>query len=90
MGHFCDTHGPCVIMSTDRVKEIPEEPLPALLNVPVCDACKSLDLETIYECEDDNNHYISTRTNLNLHVAHLLKDAVLRSLSVEVILHKHN
>lgn len=83
MGHFCDTHGPCVILCTDKIKDIPEKPPPSL-KVPVCEACKSLDLDTVYDCQDNELHYITSRTASNFQMAHLLKDAVLRSLSVEV------
>lgn len=82
LGHFCDTHGPCVILCTDRVSEIPRKVLP--LNVPICEACQSLELNTIYSCKDNESYYVSSRTSLTKNVAHLLKDAVLRSLSVEV------
>lgn len=83
MGHFCDTHGPCVILCTDRVSEVPETFVPSL-QVPICDACQSLDLNTIYSCKDQTSYYVSTRTALTNNMANLLKDAVLRSLSVEV------
>lgn len=85
LGHFCDTHGPCVILCTDRVSEIPENVVPSL-NVPICDACQSLDLKTVYSCKDDTSYYISTRTAITKNMANILKDAVLRSLSVEVSL----
>lgn len=83
MGHFCETHGPCVIFCTDRAKEVPEDP-PVSLNVPVCKACRSIDLNTIYACQDEDCYYVSTRTSMDNKLASILKDAVLRSLSVEV------
>lgn len=82
LGLFCDTHGPCVILCTDRVAEIPEHK--SFPNIPICDACQSIDLHTIYSCKDDDSFYISTRNPLTKNVANSLKDAVLRSLSVEV------
>lgn len=83
LGHFCDTHGPCVILCTDRVSEIPEN-VASSLNVPVCDACQSVELNTVYSCKDEVSYYISARTALTKNIANHLKDAVLRSLSVEV------
>lgn len=83
LGHFCDTHGPCVILCTDRVSEIPANVVSSL-NVPICDACQSLELNTVYSCKDEVSYYVSTRTALTKNMANLLKDAVLRSLSVEV------
>lgn len=82
LGHFCDTHGPCVILCTDRVSEIPTDALS--LNVPICEACQSLELNTVYSCKDELSSYVSSRTALTKNLADLLKDAVLRSLSVEV------
>lgn len=83
LGHFCDTHGPCVILCTDRVSEIPENVVSSL-NVPICDACHSIELNTVYSCKDEVLYYVSSRTALTKNVANMLKDAVLRSLSVEV------
>lgn len=83
MGHFCDTHGPCLILCTDRVSKVPENII-SCLQVPICDACQSLDFNTIYSCKDETSYYVSSRTALTTDLAVLLKDAVLRSLSVEV------
>lgn len=85
LGHFCDTHGPCVILCTDKVDDIPEHVVLSL-NEPICDACQSLDPTTVYSCKDESLYYVSTRTALTKNRANLLKDAVLRSLSVEVSL----
>lgn len=86
LGHFCDTHGPCVILCTDRATYIPEHVVPSL-NVPICEACQSLDFKTIYNCKDESLYYITTRTAITKNMANILKDAVLRSLSVEVSLY---
>lgn len=87
LGHFCDTHGPCVILCTDRISKIPENV--HSLNVFICDACQSLDLNTVYSCKDEDSYYISTRMPFNKNVTNILKDAVLRSLSVEVTFYNY-
>ncbi|KAJ8925040.1 hypothetical protein NQ315_001211 [Exocentrus adspersus] len=84
MGHFCEIHGPCVVMCTDRAQELPETP-PVSLDVPVCDACESVDLDTVYTCQDEKSYYVTTRTSLSDSMARLLREAVTRSLSVEVV-----
>ncbi|CAH1171339.1 unnamed protein product [Phaedon cochleariae] len=84
LGHFCDVHGPCVILCTESTPPVPPERALAA-DIPNCSACESLDSNTVYCCEDENCHYLSTRTSLNVDTAHLLKDAVLRSFSIEVV-----
>lgn len=83
MGHFCDSHGPCVILCTSAFDEIPEKQ-PSI--GPICPTCKSIDLDTVYVCEDEKKQYITTRTSFDSEIAHLLKDAILRSLSVEMVM----
>ncbi|XP_050506567.1 uncharacterized protein LOC126884606 [Diabrotica virgifera virgifera] len=84
MGHFCDTHGPCVILCTEAFDKIPEKP--SCLKVPICSACESIKLDTVYACEDERKQYITSRTSFDSKTSHLLKDAILRSLSIEMVL----
>ncbi|KAG5887417.1 hypothetical protein JTB14_024616 [Gonioctena quinquepunctata] len=84
LGHFCDTHGPCVILCTEISKEVPKEQTSST-NPPVCSACESVESNTVFVCQDEDRYFMSTRTSLNTNVARMLKDAVLRSLSIEVV-----
>lgn len=83
LGHFCETHGPCVILCTQRYDEEPEQ-APHNLTVPWCEACQSIDLKQILICRDVNGYYVTTRTPIQQDLAFLLKQAVVRSLSCEV------
>ncbi|XP_076272409.1 folliculin [Rhynchophorus ferrugineus] len=82
IGHFCETHGPCIILCTQRCKEEPQQ-FPHNLIVPVCEACQSLDLEQAVVSKDENVCYVTTRTPLQQDLAFLLRQAVVRSLSCE-------
>ncbi|XP_060535148.1 folliculin [Cylas formicarius] len=82
LGHFCESHGPCVILCTQRCKEEPKQ-FPHSLTVPVCEACQSLDLEQAMVSKGENTCYVTTRTPLQQDLAFLLKQAVVRSLSCE-------
>lgn len=82
LGHFCETHGPCAILCTQRCKEEPQ-PFPHSLTVPVCEACQSLDLKQAIISKDEQNCYVTTRTPLQQDLAFLLRQAVVRSLSCE-------
>lgn len=84
MGHFCDTHGPCVILCTHVLDEIPKEK--RISKIPSCAACESIELDTVFVCEDENKQYITSRTSLDSNLTRLLKDAILRSLSIEMVL----
>nr|XP_023028673.1 folliculin [Leptinotarsa decemlineata] len=83
LGHFCDKHGPCVLLCTEKSKDIPKEQI--LSQSLVCSACESLPPDTVFTCQDEHYCYITSRASLNTNVAHTLKDVVLRSLSIEVV-----
>lgn len=85
MGHFCETHGPCVIVCTQRCEEEPKQ-FPHSLTVPVCESCQSLDLKQAIVSKNEKCCYVTTRTPLLQDLAFLLKQAVVRSLSCEVCL----
>ncbi|CAG9770641.1 unnamed protein product [Ceutorhynchus assimilis] len=82
LGHFCETHGPCIILCTQRCKEEPQQ-FPHILTVPVCEACYSLDLKQAMVSKDNTTCYVTTRTPLQQDLALLLKQAAVRSLSCE-------
>lgn len=82
MGHFCETHGPCVIVCTQRCEEEPKQ-FPHSLTVPVCESCQSLDLKQAIVSKNEKCCYVTTRTPLLQDLAFLLKQAVVRSLSCE-------
>lgn len=83
LGHFCETHGPCVILSTQRCEEEPQQ-FPHSLKVPVCESCQSIELRQAMVCKNNGTCYVTTRTPLQQHLAFLLRQAVVRSLSCEV------
>ncbi|KAK9739865.1 Vesicle coat protein involved in Golgi to plasma membrane transport [Popillia japonica] len=83
LGHFCESHGPCVILCTQRCETPPEQQGPHTLTVPWCDSCQSVDLDQALLSKDDRSCYISTRTPLQQDLAFLLKQATVRSLSCE-------
>ncbi|XP_017776015.1 PREDICTED: folliculin [Nicrophorus vespilloides] len=82
LGHFCETHGPCVVLSTQRCKGDPEQG-PHSLTVPWCEACQSLELDQALVSRDEYCIYVTTRTPLQQDLAFLLKQATVRSLSCE-------
>ncbi|GJQ71178.1 BHD [Trypoxylus dichotomus] len=82
-GHFCESHGPCVILCTQRCESPPEQQGPHTLTVPWCDSCQSVDLDQALFSKDDKSCYVSTRTPLQQDLAFLLKQATVRSLSCE-------
>ncbi|CAG9857412.1 unnamed protein product [Phyllotreta striolata] len=83
MGHFCDTHGPSVILCTHPA----DGPLlkGAPVATPACDGCRSIDDRTVLVSEGSDRCFVTTRSSMDEHVARLLKDVVLRSLSIEVV-----
>ncbi|CAH0547628.1 unnamed protein product [Brassicogethes aeneus] len=83
LGHFCESHGPIVILATQKTDCEPQEKPPHILNSPVCEACKSIDLEEAVVSEDENVYYVSSRIPLKEDVAFLLKNAAVRSISCE-------
>lgn len=83
LGHFCETHGPCVILCTQRCDGKPKQG-PHSLTVPWCEACQSIDLQPALLSKDAKAQYITTRTPLQQDLAFLLKQATVRSLSCEV------
>ncbi|RZC37528.1 folliculin, partial [Asbolus verrucosus] len=82
LGHFCESHGPCVILSTQRCKEEPQQ-YPHNLTVPWCESCQSIDLDQSLVSKDEGICYVTTRTPLQQDLAFLLKQAAVRSLSCE-------
>jgi hypothetical protein len=82
LGHFCETHGPCVILATQRCKEEPQQ-YPHNLTVPWCESCQSIDLDQSLVSKDESTCYVTTRTPLQQDLAFLLKQAAVRSLSCE-------
>lgn len=83
LGHFCETHGPCVILCTQRCETEPQQ-MPHSRTVPWCEACQSIDVEQALVSKDDKTCYVTTRTPLKQDLAFLLKQATVRSLSCEV------
>lgn len=84
LGHFCETHGPCIILSTQRCKEEPRQ-YPHNLSVPWCESCQSISLDQSLVSKDNTTCYVTTRTPLEQDLGFLLKQAAVRSLSCEVI-----
>ncbi|XP_044749164.1 folliculin [Coccinella septempunctata] len=82
LGHFCESHGPCVIMCTQKSKEEPQQ-TPHSLTVPWCEACQSVDLDLALVTKNESGCFVSTRTPLQQDLAFLLKQAIVRSLSCE-------
>ncbi|EEZ99966.1 folliculin [Tribolium castaneum] len=82
LGHFCESHGPCVILATQRCQEEPRQ-YPHSLSVPWCESCQSIDLDQSLVSKDEGVCYVTTRTPLQQDVAFLLKQAAVRSLSCE-------
>ncbi|XP_066159101.1 folliculin isoform X2 [Euwallacea fornicatus] len=82
VGHFCESHGPCVILCTQRCQQEPQQ-FSHCLTVAVCEACQSLDLKQAIVSKDDKGCFVTTRTPLPQDLAFLLKQAVIRSLSCE-------
>lgn len=83
LGHFCETHGPCVILSTQRYAEEPQQK-PHSLIVPWCEACQSLQVDQAFLSRDSKQCYVTTRTPLLQADAFLLRQATVRSLSCEL------
>lgn len=83
LGHFCETHGPCVILCTQRCESEPQQ-FPHSRTVPWCEACQSIDVEQALVSKDSRVCYVTTRTPLQQDLAFLLKQATVRSLSCEV------
>lgn len=84
LGHFCDSHGPCVMLCTQAInKKYPSQP-PHSLTVPWCNACKSMEVNEAFISHNGNCTYVTTRTALKQDMAFLLKQACVRSLSCEV------
>lgn len=84
LGHFCETHGPSVIICTQALSEIHNQQPPHILTVPLCNACKSIDLNHAYISKYESSTYVTVRTALKQELAFLLKQACVRSLSCEV------
>ncbi|KAF5303942.1 hypothetical protein FQA39_LY01727 [Lamprigera yunnana] len=80
--HFCETHGPCVILCTQRSKEQLLQ-APHSLTIPWCEACQSIDLSQALLSRDTKTSYITTRTPQQQDLSFLLKQAAVRSLSCE-------
>lgn len=86
LGHFCETHGPCVMLCTQTTSEqYPRQP-PHSLTVPWCNACKSIEVDNAFISHDVACTFVTTRTALKQDMAFLLKQACVRSLSCEVCL----
>ena len=83
LGHFCETHGPCVILCTQRCIGPPKKQGPHILTTPLCEACQSINPDQTLISKDDKYCYATTRTPLQQDVAFLLKQATVRSLSCE-------
>lgn len=83
LGHFCESHGPCVILATQRSTREPQQQ-PHTLTVPWCESCQSIDLDQSLVSRSDSTCYVTTRTPLQQDLAFLLKQAAVRSLSCEV------
>lgn len=81
--HFCESHGPCVILCTQRCKVEPQQ-LPHTLTVPWCEACQSVNVDQAFVSRDEKTCYVSTRTPQQQDLAFLLKQAAVRGLSCEV------
>ncbi|XP_018330975.1 uncharacterized protein LOC108740934 isoform X2 [Agrilus planipennis] len=80
--HFCETHGPCVILCTQRFKQ---EPNQSSQNLSAsCDACFSINANQALICRENGKMYVTTRVPLQQDLAFLLKQAAIRSLSCEV------
>lgn len=82
LSHFCESHGPCVILSTQKRDKEPLQS-PHSLTVPWCDACQSIDLDMAMVSRKDKVCYVTTRTPIQQDLAFLLKQASVRSLSCE-------
>lgn len=83
LGHFCESHGPSVILCTQSLTELHREQPPHILTVPWCNACKSIELNHAYLSKYEASNYVSVRTALKQELAFLLKQACVRSLSCE-------
>lgn len=85
LGHFCETHGPSVIICTQSLAELHTQQPPHILTVPWCEACKSVELNHAYISKyNESSTYVTVRTALKQEIAFLLKQACVRSLSCEV------
>ncbi|XP_045463270.1 folliculin [Harmonia axyridis] len=82
LGHFCESHGPCVVLCTQKCKEEPQQ-TPHNLTVPWCEACQSVDLDLALVTKSETSCFVTTRTPLQQDLAFLLKQAIVRSLSCE-------
>lgn len=82
MGHFCETHGPCVVLCTQKYSSEPVQG-PHSLTVPWCEACQSLQLDQALISREEDCCYVTTRTPTQQDLAFLLKHATVRSLSCE-------
>nr|XP_022905709.1 folliculin [Onthophagus taurus] len=83
LGHFCESHGPCVILCTQKAENPPKNQAPHALTVPWCDSCQSIFLNQALVSKNEKGYYVTTRTPLQQDLAFLLKQAVVRSLSCE-------
>ncbi|KAK9887031.1 hypothetical protein WA026_019957 [Henosepilachna vigintioctopunctata] len=82
LGHFCESHGPCVILCTQKCKKEPLQ-TPHSLTVPWCESCQSVELDLALVSKNEKCCYVTTRTPLQQDLAFLLKQAIVRSLSCE-------
>lgn len=87
LSHFCEIHGPCVILCTQKCAKEPVQ-LPHSLTVPWCEACQSIDLNQAFVSREKSICYVTTRTPLQQDIAFLLNQATIRSLSCEVNISK--
>ncbi|XP_050301591.1 folliculin [Anthonomus grandis grandis] len=83
LGHFCETHGPCIILSTQRSQDGPPKQQIHNHTIPICDSCMSVDATQVLVSKDENASYVTTRLPLQQELAFLLKQAVVRTLSCE-------
>lgn len=84
LGHFCEVHGPCIILCTQRTNQQTPLQSPHSLTVPWCSACQSIALDQAFISRSAKTEcFITTRTPLKQDLAFLLKQAAVRSLSCE-------
>ena len=83
--HFCESHGPCAVFCTQTLRDTKLEDLDELQSFS-SKCCSSLgDNNAIYSTDKESGAtFLSTQNPTLPEVAHLVKQAAMRSLSCEI------
>lgn len=86
--HFCETHGPCAIFSTQTLRDTKIEDInfDAQSTNKNCSACNSIgsSIGIVSKDAESNATFLSTQTPVLQEVTTLVKQASVRSLSCEI------